>query len=190
MAGTLRFRFSMCLGGAPRNCYVAAKYWKERTGAAQVHGDILGEERYLEVKYEHLLTDPVSVFRKILGFECFEGNPDQVIERFREGTQRMFKKDNFNKWKTKLSVSEIRVFEQIAGDKLKELGYEVQNEGLIGKPVRPDKMAYYHLHNLFSRAMKEGPSGVFLKLKYEIQEVLLKLRFFFSTILLSQGSPE
>ena len=145
--------------GAPRNCYIAAKYWKERVDAAQTYGHSLGEERYMEIKYEHLLTDSVSVFQKLLGFVCFEGDHDQVIKRFRERAPTTIRQDNFNKWKTGLSASEIQVFEQIAGDKLQVLGYEVWNEDVIGKPVRPDKAAYYHFHNLFMRAVKESAFG-------------------------------
>jgi len=176
--------------GAPRNCYVAAKYWKERTSAAQACGDVIGEEKYLEVKYEHLLTDPISVFQEILDFGCFDIDRDQVVGRFRKEMHTTLNRDNFDKWKTNLSASEVRVFEQMAGDKLRELGYEIQNQSLIGKPVRGDKIVYYHLHNLFSRAMREGTSGISARLRHKVKKVRLQLRSFLGAVLLSQSNPE
>lgn len=176
--------------GAPRNCFSAAKYWKERSSAARAAGAVLGEEKYLEVKYERLLSNPVSVFQKIIDFGSFEVDRDQVIERLRDETRARLKRDNFDKWRTDLSVSEIKVFEQVAGDTLKEFGYELQHPDLIGKPIRTDKVVYYHLHNFFTRAVKEGTAGVSAKLKRQAKSAGFKLQSSFGPEHSPRNGPE
>ena len=162
--------------GAPRNCYMVAKYWQERVSAAQASGADLGAEKYLEIKYERLLTDPVSVFQKIVDFGSFEVDRDQVLGRFGEDMPAILKKDNLDKWKTRLTPTQIMVFEQTAGAKLEELGYEVQNRHLIGRPIGRDREVYYRLHNLLGRIVKEGASSMVERLGRGFEKATLQLR--------------
>jgi hypothetical protein len=154
--------------GAPRNCYAAAIFWKEWVSSAQSFGEALSPDGYLEVKYEHLLMNPADVFRKIIGFGQFEGDRDQIIDRFRQGVEATLRRDNFGKWKQALSPSQVRIFEQVAGDKLAELGYEVVNKDVVGKPVQPHLAAYYRLQNVFRKVKVEGYQGVTARWKYRM----------------------
>lgn len=167
--------------GAPRNCYTAAKYWQERVDAAQASGADLGAEKYLEIKYERLLSDPVGVFQKIVDFGCFDVDRDQVLARFGKDMLAALRKDNMGKWKTRLPPSQIGVFEQVAGAKLAELGYEVRNCHLIGQSLRRDRELYYRLHNLLSRAVKESVYGMSERLGRGLEKASLQMRSLLSS---------
>lgn len=151
--------------GAPRNAYAAAKYWKACISAAHEYKHNLSAEEYLEVKYEALLTDPVRVFQEMFDFGCFDLDRDQVIQKFQREIHATLKKDNYNKWMTNMNSPEIKIFEQVAGDMLVQLGYEVQNPDLVGQPLRLDQKVYYNGHNLARRIKTEGKFGVAAALK-------------------------
>ena len=105
----------------------------------RLDGAIAGPDRYLEVKYEDLLSDPDTTFRRILRFLDIEFNDVVTFEESTEGVVApanthgnvgkyvlpYFDTTKASAWKDKLTADEIKTVERIGGDLLQELGYDL-----------------------------------------------------------------
>lgn len=139
----------------PSNVYVAAKTWRRYVGAGRRAGARAGRS-YAEVCYEELLRDPRATMDRVCEF---------VEERFTEdvlrpdlGARLMWSpgrdagfpgsiaatpeiaRDNRAKWKASMGVADRALFESVAGDRLAELGYEV--EGLAQRIPRRERIRH------------------------------------------------
>jgi hypothetical protein len=121
----------------------AAVWWAQRVRQGRRAGSLLGPERYHEVRYESLVTDPQS--------ECaalcrFLGVPeDEAMLRFHEGRTRTRPDLNaksawlpptqgLRDWRSQMAPQDAERFERAAGGLLEELGYAVS-----GRPgARPE----------------------------------------------------
>jgi hypothetical protein len=98
----------------------AAWAWRRHTEAALEHGRGLGPERYLEVRYEDLVTSPVQEAERLLAFLCLDD------PRSRSGlTDAVSAADarSIGGWRTQLSIDQIAVVQSEAGSLLMRLGY-------------------------------------------------------------------
>ena len=113
------------------NSYHAAKYWQQYVETGKEVGRTLGTGAYLDLKYEDILADQLSAMKKICAFlgEDF----DHSLINFEKSSiagktpllQKDVQKDNAGKWRTKMTRTQIRVFESAAGDTLAQNGYEL-----------------------------------------------------------------
>ena len=98
------------------------------------------KERYIEVKYEKLITDPEYEIRRICNFlnvpYCIEildyqksakeiTSNDEI--QWKKETFRKLQKENYNKWKKDLSIWEIALVETVCSKNLIEGDYEISN---------------------------------------------------------------
>jgi hypothetical protein len=100
--------------------------------------------RYLEVRYEDLLSDGIECLSHIFGWLELEAEPNFckeaieacTIDKFRSGATKapwpletdpegFYRKGAAGSWREDLSNSDIRVIEYVAGDLMKEFGYEL-----------------------------------------------------------------
>lgn len=116
----------------------AAHHWKNRVERGRAAGRTLGPERYMEVRYEDIVTTPEIVARQVcefLGLE-FEEAMLQYHEKSAEfiaNTKDPGAFKNLSKpitaglrdWEDEISGSDQQLFEAIAGDLLTELGYSL-----------------------------------------------------------------
>ena len=113
-----------CLNEGYHSPILNANFWKSEILNRRKISVIFDPKDYFEIKYEDILSDPVKSFQALGDFL----NYDDV-----EYKQIRIKKTNFNKWKERMSENDIRLYEELAGDLLFELGYS--SSGFEGKKV-------------------------------------------------------
>jgi hypothetical protein len=125
----------------PEGC---AEYWMTRVVAGRSAGKDLGENRYLEVRYEELLANPSAVLRQIVTFVDLPDSPAmldyQAAARRQLQMSPQPKEDQsllkplnpkLRDWRLHMSAEERNAFERVAGELLVDLGYPV---GRVAEP--------------------------------------------------------
>jgi hypothetical protein len=112
--------------------------WSAEVGKATGDGPALLGDNYTEVRYENLLERPVAEARrllKFLGADDSEGKAKWCIEmagferrsnrkRGQEDSSSRFRKGVAGDWKNAFTQEDQRIFEEIAGGLLLQLGYK------------------------------------------------------------------
>ncbi|MCH7615523.1 MAG: sulfotransferase [Nitrospinae bacterium] len=126
-------------GWGVANMYGAGERWKKEIELQRV---FWGKNPDIScmLKYEELLANPSKELTSLCSFigESFE---ESMVKFYKEPSP--IKKNAYNtnvfrpidrsiefKWKSELSPHQIGVFESIAGEQLKELGYQLVHEGM------------------------------------------------------------
>lgn len=129
-----------------KHVYNIARRWKfDQNQSLEVKRHI-PSERFFEVKYQELITNPKSILENLCDFLDVQFNKN-MLEYFNakesittSKSGAMWKnlshpiiKNNYNKYLKELSGEEIEIFERVAGGKLEELGYAVSsnNKGAL-----------------------------------------------------------
>jgi hypothetical protein len=111
----------------------AAHWWTWNVASGRAAGANLGDDHYLEVRYEDLVHDPVPACRRLCAF--LELPYDERMLRFHEGRTRYQPgrsakhawlpiTSGLRDWRTQLAAADLDRFEAAAGGLLDELGYE------------------------------------------------------------------
>jgi hypothetical protein len=115
-----------------------ARRWSYRVGKAHRDGTTLYNERYLEIRYEDLLQDPMTDLRRVFEF-LRARRGDQIIERCirattfervasrRQGEEdsgSFFRKGVAGDWRGVFTERDREIYKDLAGDRLIEMGYE------------------------------------------------------------------
>jgi hypothetical protein len=155
--------------------FLAAKHWKERVKAAVEFGRSLNANSYMEMRYESLVQNPEAEFERLIHFIEYEGDREQLVARFKREIGDTVKRDNFDKWKARMPKRQIRAFERMGGDLLKELRYEVVFPEVIGKPIRVWDFAWHHGENLMIKLLSgQGFKGLYQRMHRFSQDSWLK----------------
>ena len=115
----------------PRSTADFASQWRTEVAAARRLGARVGE-RYLEVRYEEVVDDAAGVLRRVCTFAGLEyesamsdyaGNVDVSAKPHQ---QRLLQPPTkgVRDWRAQMSAADVTTFERVAGDLLRELGYE------------------------------------------------------------------
>jgi hypothetical protein len=123
--------------GHPRDAEGFACQWRTEVLAARALGSRVGE-RYLEVRYETLVSAPEAELRRICSFAelpydgAMLGYAGEVDVSRKPHQQRLLQAPTagVRDWRTDMSPAELAAFEAIAGPTLVALGYE------LGGPAR------------------------------------------------------
>lgn len=113
--------------------------WVSEIRDAQALGRRVGVDRYLEVRYEHLVSDPAAVMQDICSFVAvpFEPGmlePDEVALAEKPHHRRLLERPSKRRdWRGEMDANDVRSFEAITGDLLAELGYEL-TDPMHGRP--------------------------------------------------------
>lgn len=137
----------------PNSIEEAAHWWPEQIQLARRQAQAL--KRYMEIRYEDLLAEPESVLKAVCRFIDLPWNPsmldyhrrageriEEVVRDYRQsdGTliasaaerhsihtllRQPVQTDRAGKWKTEMSEDDRQYFKQVAGNTLRDLGYEV-----------------------------------------------------------------
>ncbi|MGZ8692894.1 MAG: sulfotransferase family protein [Gaiellaceae bacterium] len=116
----------------PRDVAAFAGQWRAEVKAAQRLGRRVGDERYLEVRYEDLVGDVESVLRRISEFAGlpyepamadYAGNVDVSAKPHQQSLRRP-PTAGLRDWRVQMSPEDVGAFDRVAGDLLDELGYE------------------------------------------------------------------
>jgi hypothetical protein len=118
----------------PRTAAEFACQWRTEVAAARRVGR-RARGRYLEVRYEDLVGDVEAVLRRICSFAGLEyeaamadyaGNVDVSTKPHQQRLKQPPTK-GVREWRAQMPASEVDAFEDVAGDLLRELGYETSH---------------------------------------------------------------
>jgi hypothetical protein len=105
----------------------------------QYDGGILGPEYYLEIKYEDLLEAPVEMLSQVCAFlevefeeSMLDLSKTEAANQSNAYVRPKLDKKKVKSWQEKFRPQQIEALEQIAGDLLQALGYELQHYSAKG----------------------------------------------------------
>jgi hypothetical protein len=109
----------------PDNVRDAAEEWRSSVAAGRAAASALGD-RLLEVRYEEVLADPASAIPRIYAHHGLEGGVEEALEAAgaKANIGRHDKRVGSGKWREGWGRRELRDFERVAGEQLRELGYD------------------------------------------------------------------
>ncbi len=118
----------------PRDAAGFACQWHTEIEAGQALGRRLGPERYLEARYERLAAEPEATVREICGFLSLAFDPAMIEYA---GTVDLTGKPHQTRlaepptagvrdWRTEMASADVEAFEEVAGDLLRQLGFEAR----------------------------------------------------------------
>ena len=124
----------------PNNLYACANYWNKLNRESNTLDKIKKEGRLLTLKYEEILENPEGFINKINQFldehDINQSNIQKLLSTV--------KKNNYYKWKSRLSPKQQQLFEAVAHDALRRFGYETNS---IPIKISGLKRAYYFIHD-------------------------------------------
>jgi hypothetical protein len=115
----------------PRTAAQFACLWRKEVEDARSLGREVGSERYLEVRYEELVARPEPVVRELCAFASIPYEPAMldysgaVDVSAKPHQQRLLTPPTrgVRSWRDDMTSSDVRGFEEVAGNLLRELGY-------------------------------------------------------------------
>ena len=126
----------------PSTVIEGALYWRSRVSRGRAAGKKLGPQRYTEVRYEDLVADTENEVRRICEFLDLPYKPEMLryhekADQFVAGSHDPEAFKNVAKpptqgtrdWSELMSRRDLEVFEAVAGDLLRELGYTTSDTG-------------------------------------------------------------
>jgi len=141
------------------NLLKIADDWRWKTLLGHKMGAFLGEQ-YLEIRYEDLVLNTEGILRQICDFlqEAYDENmllyhasaesemPSESLRWHRASVSRP-DPNKVGMWKSRMSLSDQILFEQVAGDELQLFGYPTEKHPpTMGSKI---KKAYYCLWNRY-----------------------------------------
>jgi len=128
--------------GHPRSVADFACQWGTEIRAAQALGRRVGPGRYLELRYEQLVESPEDVLGQICSFAGLPWEPSMLdyateVDVSARPHQQNLKRPpttGLRNWRTELAPGDVAGFEELAGDVLAELGYELADPRRGGAP--------------------------------------------------------
>jgi Sulfotransferase family len=135
----------------PRSAAGFACEWSIEVRRARELGRRVGPARYHEVRYEDLVADTDAVVRSICEFGDLPFEP-QMLEfagavdvSAKPHHQRLLQPPTrgVRDWRTQMSSGDVGAFEEVAGDLLSELGYEVRTSREEPTPRAKAALAWY-----------------------------------------------
>jgi hypothetical protein len=124
----------------PRTAADFACQWRTEVTAARKLGRRVGTRRYLELRYEHLVAEPERELRRLCEFAGLAYEPgmldyrDTVDVAAKPHQQSLTRPltPGLRDWRTELPLADVTEFDAVAGDLLRELGYEAGGSGVSG----------------------------------------------------------
>ena len=118
----------------PKHIYPLARRWLEYLSAAEEARATLGDQAFLQVRYEDLVSDPELELRRICSFLGEEFVPSMLAfyqdNRTYHADQRNARNlrlpvmsHNSGRWRTEMTAREVRIFEALAGASLLRYAY-------------------------------------------------------------------
>ena len=123
--------------GHPRDVEGFACQWATEVSAARALGGRVGPDRYLELRYEELVADPVGPLRRVCAFAGLDyddsmlGYVGQTASARKEHQQRLNEppRVGVREWRAEMAAPDVAAFEAVAGGLLSDLGYEASDRG-------------------------------------------------------------
>jgi len=124
-----------------KHIFSIAKKWNEDQEKSLEICEKVPKERVVKIRYEDMLADSEKTIRDICKvlkipfqnkfssyYKSKEATNTSIAGEMWQNLSKPIMKDNFNKYRTGLTKEEIEIFESIAGNSLKALGYSLDND--------------------------------------------------------------
>ena len=143
--------------------------WRTEVEAARALGARVGSGRYLEVSYERLVAEPEVTVRAVSAFASLAYEPamldyvGNVDLQDKPHQQRLAHPPTpgVRDWRTEMAPAEVARFEDVAGDLLVRLGYEVRGPTHPPSGSARARLASYRLrlraYNALATAQQRSP---------------------------------
>jgi len=142
-----------------KHIYFIARQWRDEQEAALKLQQTIANERFIQIAYEKLLASPEAEIRRLCDFIGAEYDTsvlnffksDESINTAHSGemwknVEKPILKNNYNKFSKEMSVSDIQLFEQVAGETLVKLGYRLQFPA-NNRPFTPEQIEDFSIIN-------------------------------------------
>jgi hypothetical protein len=120
--------------------------WAAHVNAGRASGDRLGPGRYLEVRYEDVVSDTERVVRKLCEFAKLEWDPSMltyyerapeiigtVRDPHRHGNIARPPTKDIRTWREEMTKQEVKMYDATAGATLAKFGYPVGHFGMLDR---------------------------------------------------------
>ena len=152
----------------PRDVAGFACQWRTELEAALALGERIGPGRYLEVRYERLAAEPETAVREICAFASLPFEPAMLdyagtVDLTGKPHQRRLAQPptaGVRDWRTEMPATDVAAFEEVAGDLLARLGYEVRGAGRASVRGRRRRLSYrlrLDAFNLIAAGQQRSP---------------------------------
>ena len=127
--------------------------WADCVRTARRDGPALGAERYVELRYEDLVSDVVGVLGRLFDFLGIDTPPDvgafgRVPENVGDARgERRVVADNYGKWRNRMDESLRRRLEGVCGEVMAAAGYEREFPDVPTSRVSSLRMRTYKLRD-------------------------------------------
>jgi len=151
----------------PRDAAGFACQWRAEVTAARKLGVRVGPRRFLELRYEDLVADAEGALRRICDFAGLAFEPGMLayageVDVSAKPHQQSLKRpptSGLRDWRTQMAPADVAAFEAVAGDLLRELGYEASGSPtLSGRWKRASYAARVSAWTAASVALRRSPS--------------------------------
>ncbi|HXV58819.1 MAG TPA: sulfotransferase [Gaiellaceae bacterium] len=147
----------------PTSAADVACQWRTEVGAARRLGARLGPGRYLEIRYEALVAEPERELAAICSFAGLSYEPEmlrhaEAADVAAKPHQRSLRRPltpGIRDWRTEMAPADVAAFEDVAGELLAELGYELST----GPPRPPSPGARARLASYRARSWAWRTAG-------------------------------
>ena len=143
------------LDWGPNDIIAAAEWWNNYVNLAKCMGAMIGEERYIEVRYEDLVQDSENELKRICSFldeefstemlNYYKSSKTSVPNEFKGlhyNTDKPPKASRTYAWKKEMSPTDIFLFNNYAKNMLEASGYEVP---VVAKPSAYAKLTKFKI---------------------------------------------
>ena len=156
-----------------RNVYNVAGNWNRHLQKVHEFRETLPGDQFLEMRYEELMQDPARQLTRLIPFLDVH-DPDQAVQQYiQDNIEHDLKKNNFDKWKTRMSGQDIFLFETIARDWLRAYDYELKNDGNLPDSLPAWKRFYWEVQDKRAKIMdRESLQDNVYKLKTRMRHML------------------
>lgn len=146
----------------PGNVYSAARAWKRMVTKGRDDGGRADPERYREVRYEILIDRPRETMEEVCEFigepfceavltPNFIQSELNLSKPGGYGTKTGILSSNHGKWRNEMPAADRAVFESVAGELLRELGYETEG---LGRPIAIHEKLFWVVQDYYNFIQK------------------------------------
>ena len=126
-------------GWGPSTIFGGARWWSGRVDSIQSYAAEHMAGRYLEVRYEDLIKNPVEVFAAITKlYGIYEASIQADLER-----TIVIKKGNSEKWRKRMSARQIERFGRVASSTLLRNNYALASDAEKKGPLPGWEYTFY-----------------------------------------------
>lgn len=112
-----------------KNIGVAALEWNRQMECVSQFKKRVDKTRFIEIRYEDFLKDPVNIFGELISFLKVDDHDDSIREKIEKYMAEELYSDNYFKWRTQMNKKQQTIFEKVNYQYLLEHNYPTITDG-------------------------------------------------------------